>query len=221
MSANMLGDLIDELIHEADVAAAPAWNGAPLRFHSDYYSPEQLDAAFRRYIFENGRLGCIPNSHMWHRTLTGGTMHLEHHDLHTFTVDLRCDRWAHGGSGISGQDIPPCSCIGDMLHQVICSRCEWHHITAGEGDAIAAWHDHAFPGWRDLPTLPEKLRGRMGGTTMTGKLRDWLEDNYPPEFLVDGAPIITDRGGVATRAVPGYSPLGGYDISTTHRTTAK
>ncbi len=78
---------------------------------------------------------------------------------------------------------------------------------------VEAWHDHAFPGWRQLPILPAKLRGQMGTRKMTPKLEEWLEANYPPEFRVAGAPILTDRGGSGTRHVPSYSPYGGFDLS--------
>ena len=78
---------------------------------------------------------------------------------------------------------------------------------------VEAWHDHAFPGWRQLPILPAKLRGQMGTRKMTPKLEEWLEANYPPEFRVPGAPILTDRGGSGTRHVPEYSPYGGFDLS--------
>ena len=78
---------------------------------------------------------------------------------------------------------------------------------------VEAWHDHAFPGWRQLPILPAKLRGQMGNRKMTPKLEQWLDANYPPEFRVPGAPILTDRGGSGTRHVPEYSPYGGFDLS--------
>jgi hypothetical protein len=110
------------------------------------------------------------------------------------------------------EKIGPCYCVGDLLYQANCLDCRWHHIGT-ENDVVIAWHDHAWPGWCELPTLPAKLRGKMGTRTMTPKLAAWLESNYPPEFRVDGAPILTDRGGIGTRCVPGYSPYGGFDIA--------
>ena len=48
---------------------------------------------------------------------------------------------------------------------------------------------------------------------MTPKLEEWLDANYPSEFRVAGAPILTDRGGSGTRHVPEYSPYGGFDLA--------
>ncbi|WP_336661142.1 DUF6349 family protein, partial [Leucobacter sp. MMO-4] len=44
-------------------------------------------------------------------------------------------------------------------------------------------------------------------------LREWVEANYPAHWQQPGHPIITERGGVATRHVPDASPWGGYDLS--------
>ena len=82
-----------------------------------------------------------------------------------------------------------------------------------EARAAARRSIDAFPGWRDLPILPNKLRGGMGTRTMTPQLQEWFDANYPAEFRVDGAPIRTLRGRYGTRHVPNYSPFGGYDLS--------
>lgn len=67
MTQPMLFDM-DQLHREA-VAATP-WSGAPLAYTTDYWTPEELDAAWERYIAENGNHGCIPGSHMWHHAVT-------------------------------------------------------------------------------------------------------------------------------------------------------
>ena len=95
----------------------------------------------------------------------------------------------------------------------VCSVCSWQAITDDENTAVEAWHDHAMPGWRDLPTLPSKLRGHMGTRKMTPALEAWFDANYPENFRVPGAPILTDRGGSGMRHVPDYSPYGGFDLS--------
>lgn len=96
----------------------------------------------------------------------------------------------------------------------ICTRCTWHHVASSENAAVEAWHDHAFPGWRDLPIFPANLCGGMGSREMTPQRRDWIDENYPAAFRVDGAPIRTTRGSrIGSRHVPGYSPLGGYDLA--------
>jgi len=40
-----------------------------------------------------------------------------------------------------------------------------------------------------------------------------LVTDYPAQFRIPGAPIITERGKYGTRHVIGYSPYGGYDLS--------
>jgi len=202
-----LTSAIDALIHEADLDAAGPWAGpAPLHFTSGYQHPDDLDAAYARYQFEHNRFACSPRSHMWHRAICGGTLRLDHHALDTFTADLRCPPDAHPrGTG-------PCVCVGDLIHMTVCANCRWHAIGA-ENDTVEAWHDHAFPGWRDLPILPDKLRGTAGKRNATGKLDDWLTAHYPDLFRVPGAPVRTQRSGLGTRHVPAHSPYGGYDLA--------
>ena len=132
-------------------------------------------------------------------------------------IDLRCT------AGLHDADRAPlglgriCQCVGSTTSQMICAACSWHFI-GEESAATEAWHDHAFPGWRDLPILPDKLRGQMGTRKMTPKLEEWFEAHYPTEFRVPGAPILTTRGKYGTRHVPNYSPFGGYDLSAGERT---
>jgi hypothetical protein len=150
---------------------------------------------------------------MWHSDVTDGRMQLEHHDLTQFHADLCCDRWKHADRGTPRSELPPCSCVNVALTQLICATCQWHIITESEEAAVEAWHDHAFPGWRDLPVLPGQLRGKMGTSKMTPKLDAWFQEHYPAAFRVPGAPIRTWRQQYGTRHVAGYSPYGGYDLS--------
>ena len=53
----------------------------------------------------------------------------------------------------------------------------------------------------------------MGTRKMTPALEAWFDANYPENFRVPGAPILTDRGGSGMRHVPDYSPYGGFDLS--------
>lgn len=210
---DMLSDMIDDLIHEADVASLPEWDGAPLHFTTARHTPDELRAAFARWQQVHGRLGSIPSSRMWHDALIGGGRGIREHTIARFHADTRCQWYLHEQSQ-PGADRVACYCVGDLLTQFICEPCGWRHIGT-EHDCVLAWHDHALPGWRDLPALPGKLRGQMG-TKLTPKVQTWLEDNYPPEFLIEGAPIITLRESrLVGRAIPGYSPLGGYDIGLT------
>jgi len=208
-----LMEMIDGLIHEADVAALPDWTGIPLGVPVfDYHHPDELDAAWRRWVEVNGNFNCIFLSRMWHRSHTVPHTELDSHSIDEYSIDLRCAAGAHGWRTAGDEPGRVCQCVGDITTQVICAVCSWHHIGT-EDECIEAWHDHAFPGWRDLPILPAKLRGTMGGTTMTPKVEEWLQKNYPDELRVPGAPIRTTRGKYGTRHVLGYSPYGGYDLS--------
>ncbi len=214
----MTGDLtsmIDALMHEENIKALPEWTGMPLgRLVTDYHHPDELDAAWRRWIDVNGHFDSIWKSRMWHRSYTGPRGQLGGHSIDLFDIDLRCRAGIHDRErreynlGLGRI----CQCVGSITSQMICSLCAWHCI-GEEAEVTEAWHDHAFPGWRDLPVLPAQLRGGMGTTKMTPKLEEWFETNYPPHFRVPGAPIRTTRGQYGTRHVPNYSPFGGYDLS--------
>ena len=52
--------LFDLADFEREAVAATPWHGAPLTYTTDYYTPEELRAAFERYRAERGDFGCIP-----------------------------------------------------------------------------------------------------------------------------------------------------------------
>lgn len=191
----------DELAREEARAQVDQWQGAPLHFTSDYYPPHELEEAFAHWTFLNGNLDSYRRSHMWRR----GVAHeqqtvLGDHSGEMFSADLRSDR-GHLGPG-------------ELLAQMICEPCDWHMITADENAAVEAWHDHALPGWRELPVVPAQIRVRHeSGLTTVAKT--WIAERYPADMQVPGAPIITERSPAGTRHVPGYSPWGGYDLSST------
>ncbi|MFC4244990.1 DUF6349 family protein [Gryllotalpicola reticulitermitis] len=196
---------IDALIHEADVRTAPAWEGAPLHFTTAYWTPEQLTAAFDRWTFEHGRFDSLRTSHMWHPAVT-----MEHananttgHDLRVFSVDLRCHHYRER-----------CSCMGDLLYRAICHNCAWHH-DGTESQIVAAWHDHAWPGWRELPIIPITIAKTDDQNRPTTKCLEWITEHYPTDWQTSGAPVITERVPHGTRSVPGRSPWSGFDLSHT------
>mgnify|MGYP001434175106 FL=1 len=206
-------DLLDDL-------GLAAYDGpAPLGFTSRYFTPDELLAARTELARIRSEWSKDhPTFGTWMLGITTGWCDIAPgHRLCLLQTDLRC-RCSFPYLAAEWEKIGPCSCVGDLLYQANCPDCRWHHI-GSENDVVLAWHDHAWPGWRDLPVLPAKLRGQMGTRQMTPKLAAWLDANYPPEFRVDGAPIVTDRGGVAGRCVPGYSPFGGFDISADKITT--
>jgi len=200
---------LDAMIHEMDVASAPAWDGAPLHFTTAYWDPADLDAAWHRYIFENGHFDCIRASHMWHRPyVPEAPLTVGAHTLDRFQVALHHHPLCPGSRRQNGT---PCTCIGDGLHQVICVACGWHYISDSESDALASWHDHAMPGWREIPIAPKGYRDDASGKY--SKVGRAFLDAYPIAWTFPGAPVLTSRGGIATRTVPGRSPFGGYDFA--------
>lgn len=96
----------------------------------------------------------------------------------------------------------------------MCESCDWHQVNVGENTAVESWHDHAVPGWRELPIVPAHIP-LSDGTKLTRTAEAWSSDHYPIEAQFEGAPIITQRSGLGTRHVPGRSPWGGYDLSQT------
>ncbi len=156
MSTTQLSFDIDALIHQAAVDAAPSWDGAPLRYHDQYRTPAELDAAWERWQFENGSFGCIPYSHVWHRDShrRGEEPSIGAHERAVFHADARC---AGGRFGGPDHDHAAGEIPNELMYQIVCSPCRWHTINTTENAAVEAWHDHVLPGWRDLPVVPMKL----------------------------------------------------------------
>lgn len=197
---------IEGMLHEAAVAAAPEWSGAPLHFTTAHHSPIELDEAFAHWKFLHHLDRSWTGSRMWHRGITPSSGN--GHGFDFFTADLRCEPWEHPASGQG------CQCVGELMYQTICAPCEWRDITNSENRAVEAWHDHAFPGWRQLPILPLGLRG-TDEPGISKSAAAWIRDRYPVSMQVPGAPVITERLPMGTRHVPGRSPWKGYDISHT------
>jgi hypothetical protein len=200
---------IEGMIHEAAIKASPDWAGAPLQFTTAYFSPEDLDAASAHWHFLHRLDDPRAPRRMWRRSITipvGVDSGNQAFDF--FTADLRCEPWKH--------DEPHgmCACVGDLMYLAICEPHTWHLIASDENTAAEGWHDHAFPGWRDLPIVPARLRS-VGKPGLSKAATRWIEEHYPKAMQVDGAPVITERSGLGTRHVAGRSPWGGYDISHT------
>lgn len=125
------------------------------------------------------------------------------------SADLGCDNDGH-------LERFTCQCVGGRVYRVIC-ECRWNSdIYGDEGPAVEAWHDHAWPEWRILPALPRKLRPVAGGVAAESKpALSWMATHYPDGWGKPGAPIVTERDAHGTRHVPGYSPWGGFDLSST------
>lgn len=200
---------IEGMLHEAAIEAAPQWSGAPLHFTADFHTPNALDAAVAHWQFLHKLDGSRPQSRMWHRAIAvPGGVDVGMHSFDLFTADLRCEPWDHPDPHDG------CACVGDLTYMAICEPHRWHAIADDENTAVEGWHDHAFPGWRDLPIMPSHLR-QVDKVGLSNAAKQWVERNYPESMQVDGAPVITERSSMGTRHVPGRSPWGGYDLSHT------
>lgn len=201
LSDGQLAFDFDELAREDARALLPEWEGAPLHFTTDYYPPAALDAAFEHWCFLNTHFDSYRRSHMWHRGIAHDRRtELAEHSGEMFTAELR------PGS----EQLGP----GGLLSQMICEPCQWSAIGLDANLTVEAWHDHALPGWRDLPVVPRQIRVRTeGGLTKLAKA--WIVEHYPRHMQIPGAPIVTERSEGATRHVPSYSLWGGYDLSAT------
>ena len=202
---------IDAMIHELNLEALPEWDEMPLGgFTADYYTPAQHHAARERRLLEDRPYRTYRDT--WTPALCldmrGGTA-----DGHTFTAysaDTRCT-CKFGYTVAAFEEAGRCRCVGGLLTKVICEGCRSHYIGT-ERQAVEAWMDHAFTGWRLLPHFPDNLRGSMGSSQMSDKRHKWLEENYPTRFRTVLSPILTRSEPIDSRHVPGYSPYGGFDM---------
>lgn len=209
MTDEQLAFDIEVMLHESAVEAAPGWSGAPLGFTAAYWPAADLEAAHERWQFLHKLDQSRTQRRMWHRAIAvPGSVAVGEHGFDLFTADLRCEPWTHGEAHGG------CQCVGDLIYQAICEPDGWHVIAGDENTAVEGWHDHAFPGWRDLPIVPVRLRSAetIGKSKAAMK---WIEEHYPKSMQTPGAPVITERRPYGTRHVPGRSPWGGYDISHT------
>lgn len=99
---------------------------------------------------------------------------------------------------------------GGLWYQARCRPCKWDGperlkvVNLAVEDAM----DHAWPGWRDQPVMPEQPRGGQ-------ELKVWLayaRRIYPPGWVDDRGPIRTLRGPGLTRHHDG-TEWGGYSMA--------
>lgn len=199
---------IDSLIAEAN--PRPPYTGrAPLRFTTDYYTLEELVEAQYEARLAAGDDYCHSWRHMWHPEFMGVRQQDSNgHLLAMVECDLRCSCLLMPPYGYNTRY---CYCPGDLICQSICETCAWHFIGTWN-QAVEAWHDHAWAGWRELPILGLVKSGTDRAKQLAALVK---EVEYPAEWMRAGAPIITDRENGSTRHVPDYSPWRGFDIAYT------
>lgn len=142
---------------------------------------------------------------------TEGHGQIGHHQIRLYSVDLRPGFLPMGGYT---QTETICHGPGEFLFRASCHPCGWS-ADGREGTAVESWHDHAAPGWRHLPVIPEDVRAGIQMGKPNKAAMTWIEEHYPAEWQQPGHPILTARTRPGTRHVPGYSPWGGYDLSDT------
>lgn len=174
-----------------DLTREPYAGRAPLHFTVEYFTAGEFEAAWEEYIRRNGHFDCIALSHMWHAAITMGNANTDTlgHDLWVLSAETRCAHYWRDR----------CSCVGSHLYQAVDNACQWH-VIGSESEVVEAWHDHAWPGWRELPIVDDASK---------------LPTDYPEEWRVPGAPVITARDSMARRHVNGRSPWRGFDMSST------
>ena len=89
-----------------------------------------------------------------------------------------------------------------------CFDCGWLGPECGdENSATEVAHDHAFPGWRDLPAIEPY---RYDDQEKRARLAQRLTALYPANWTQRHGPTVTYRDDVALRHVPGGGLFGGY-----------
>lgn len=204
----------DALMAE-DAPPKPGYTGrAPLEFTTDYFTPDEIAEAWAEAVERRG--DTWPRRyqlHGWHTGFLDGFVNDQTlgHSFYLVSAELRCDCKFDYRVVADYIDAGRCTCLGSLLYQANCEECRWHAI-GGENDVVEAWHDHAWPGWRDLPALPHE-HGAHDGAKWSKKAAAWIAANQPAEWQVPGAPIRTWRTPMGTRHVNRRSPWGGYDLS--------
>lgn len=157
------------------------------------FTPQELADAKTAWWDEHWHMKQPPCCRMWSHAICEPFGPDTAHSVWVMSADLSC---RHFGSR--------CCCVGDVVYRAYCSDCRWWTpIVESEAEAVRAYHDHCWPGWRNLPVLDRPSLDR----------RPQIPADYPEEWQVPGAPILTHRTPPATRNVPGHSPFGGYDMT--------
>lgn len=156
---------------------------------SDQYTAAELNEALTAWQGEHpGVIGSWRKSHMWVPEICSPFGTNTPHSVWVMDADLRCDHHREN-----------CHCMGSLIYRAYCSDCDWWtQPHADEGDTLREYHDHCWPGWRELPVLTAA---------------DKIPAGYPLEWQTPGAPVVTTRQPIGTRNVPGRSPFGGYDMT--------
>jgi hypothetical protein len=110
---------------------------------------------------------------------------------------------------------PPCDClevVNELQYRGACRNplCNWEGDPRGsENESTEDAHDHAWPGWRDIPVVSKWPGEGRADVTWQAK----VVPLHPVGWLEAGGPIRTAREKGATRHNGTYAtPWGGYDM---------
>lgn len=162
-------------------------------------------AALEQWKHDYGNFDCYRRSHAWHAELTAKAERPTGACRPTILMaDLRCDHLGHD-----------CMCVGDLIYRGACLHCTWEGpVRDDENPAAEDAHDHAWPGWRELPIAPRRPESGTNAKQNKAMAR-WIQtinNIYPAGWLQAGGPIRTSRRRYGTRHVPNHTGFGGYDL---------
>lgn len=178
---------------------------APTLFGSPARGLDARNTEMARWRDAHSNFASSRRSHAWTVNITCPDTATDRCQPTVLSADLRCDcRRAD------------CFCLGDLLYRGACRACDWEGDPRdGENPAAEDACDHAWPGWRELPTVttpPEESKARA-------RWLDKVTGLYPAGWLDNGGPIRTARTGIGTRHVPCRTPAGGYDLAAVNNRT--
>jgi hypothetical protein len=182
-------------------AAQRAFDEAPSIYDTAARAYFSRAAAIADWTARHGNFDSNRRSHAWRAA--SGSPDSEHAATDVcrpgvLTADLRCHHHDEH-----------CCCVGGLVYRGACLHCEWEGgARAGENTAGEDAHDHAWPGWRDLPIVPRRPENQKSRPRWI----EQVEDVYPDGWLESGGPIRTTRQRYGTRHVPNHTGFGGYDL---------
>jgi hypothetical protein len=203
-----------DLFAEAEAAEQQGRiDAAPTLFDTDQRGYFVRIAAAKQWADDYGHFDCLRRSHAWH---SSDAPFVNAHPTATcrpavLTAALHCDHHDRD-----------CLCVGrGGVYRGACLHCAWEgplrdgENTAAENTAAEDAHDHAWPGWRELPHVPRRPDTASNSQKTSAALRNWIADVdaiYPAGWLDSGGPIRTRRSTHGSRHVPNRTGFGGYDL---------
>jgi hypothetical protein len=182
-------------------------DAAPTLFDTEQRGYFVRVAAAEQWAQDYGSFDCHRRSHAWHAAaIRSDTIQpTESCRPVVLTAALHCNHY-------DGD----CLCVGDTVYRGACRYCTWEGpLHDGENPAAEDAHDHAWPGWRDLPLVPRRPDSASNSKQTSKAIARWVDHVnavYPTGWLESAGPIRTRRDAYGTRHVPDHTGFGGYDL---------